>query len=110
MTAVRYLLDEHIVTATAEGLRRVGVEALTVHEAERRTDSDESHLEWARNSGWIIVTHDGPFAGLAHRTPEHAGLVYCPDNKYRLGLLIQRLASLARTETLEGMRNRVYYL
>jgi predicted nuclease of predicted toxin-antitoxin system len=96
--------------ALAAGLRLRAIECVRVAELDRRGASDPDHLSWARDGGWVIVTHDGPFVGLAHSTPGHAGLVYCHQNRYSLGELIERLVNLAADETLATLRGKVVYL
>lgn len=51
MAAIRYYLDEHIAGAVAEGLRRRGIEVLTLTEAEMLGASDEEHFVFAREGG-----------------------------------------------------------
>jgi len=51
MAAIRYYLDEHIAGAVAEGLRRRGIEVLTLTEAEMLGASDEEHFVFAREEG-----------------------------------------------------------
>jgi predicted nuclease of predicted toxin-antitoxin system len=55
--APRYYLDEHIANAVAQGLRRRGLDVLTLAEAGTLGASDEEHFEFARKEGRIIVTH-----------------------------------------------------
>ena len=110
MTALRYLLDEHVGPAVAAGLHRRGVEALTVQAAGRRGASDDSHMAWALAQGWAIVTNDRGFVAAARRTLDHGGLVFCAQRKYDVGSMVRELEALARTETIESMRGRVHYL
>jgi cation transport regulator ChaC len=110
VTAIRFLLDEHFARRVASALQVRGIETVTVHEAGRRGELDDAHLDWASVEAWIIVTHDKRFAALARTTTEHAGLVFCAHRKYGTGGLIRELESLAETETMESMRSRVHYL
>jgi hypothetical protein len=102
VTAVRFLLDEHVDHAVALGLRRRGVEARTLHDLGRRALSDESHVEWAREHRWVIVTADDDYLRIASRTL-HAGIVFYRDDRATIGTLIHGLERLAAEETLESM-------
>ena len=104
------MLDEHYPGAVAEGLRRRSVEAYTVHELGRRGESDESHLAWALENGWVIATHDQDFLRLTRAYREHAGIAFCPDQKYGTGGLVVRLHHLTQAETLESMRGEVRHI
>ena len=55
MASVRYYLDEHIAEAVAKGLRRRGVDVLTLTEAEMLGASDEEHFAFAREEGRAVV-------------------------------------------------------
>jgi len=65
MEQVRFYLDEHIPAAVAEGLRRRGVDSLTVQQAGRSGWSDPEQLAFARTAGRVIVTMDSDFLVLA---------------------------------------------
>jgi hypothetical protein len=110
VTALRYLLDEHVGPAVASGLQRRGVEALTVQNAGRRGESDDSHMVWAMAQGWVIVTNDRGFLAMAQGMLDHSGLVFCAQRKYDVGGMVRELEGLAHSETLESMRGRVHYL
>jgi hypothetical protein len=94
----------------AVALQARGIEAITVNEAGRRGARDDAHLDWASAEGWVIVTHDKRFAGLARTRAEHAGLVFCAHRKYGTGGLLRELERLALAETMESMRGSVHYL
>jgi hypothetical protein len=109
LSAIRFLLDEHLATALAEALRLKGVDAVTVSEAHRRGESDASHLAWARVERRVIVTHDPDFLALQN-TPFHAGIAYCRQYKYSLGPFVTRLVDLVAMFSAEEMVGRVEYL
>jgi hypothetical protein len=109
VTAVRFLLDEHVYGAVASGLRRLGVEAQTVHEAGRRGLSDELHIEWARERRWVIVTGDDDYLRIGAAT-RHAGIAYYVRNEMTIGDLIRALLSIAETDTLESVVDAVRFL
>mgnify|MGYP006283343175 FL=1 len=109
MAAIRYYLDEHIAGAVAEGLRRRGIEVLTLTEAEMLGASDEEHFVFAREEGRTIVTHDDDFLRLATQAADHAGVVYLPKRR-SIGETVRGLALIAGVLGAEGMRRHVEFL
>jgi len=110
MTAVRFMLDEHMDRAVASGLRLRGVAAQTVHELGRRGAEDIDHLRWAHAQSWVMVSGDEDFLRLVDRITGHAGLVHYRRTQFTVGLLVRRLAAVAGVETLESMSGRVVFL
>ena len=53
---MKFYFDEHIPKAVAEGLRRRGIDVLTVREAERVGDPDRKQLTFAAMKRRILVT------------------------------------------------------
>lgn len=65
-------MDEHVPKAVTEGLRRRGVDVITVQELGLQTAEDARHLERAAQDGRVVVTQDADFlrlhaSGLPHR-------------------------------------------
>jgi predicted nuclease of predicted toxin-antitoxin system len=56
MEQIKFYLDEHIPAAVAEGLRRRGVDSLTVQEAGRSGLSEPEQIAFARAAGRVMVT------------------------------------------------------
>ena len=109
MASVRYYLDEHIAEAVAKGLRRRGVDVLTLAEAEMLGASDEKHFAFAREEGRAIVTHDDDFLRLASESPRHTGVVYLPQRQ-GIGETVRGLTLIAEVVGSEGMRDHVEFL
>jgi hypothetical protein len=110
VTEARYLLDEHLWNALASGLRLRSIDAITVHEAGRRSASDRDHLAWAIDNGRVIVTHDDDYLALAARVERHAGIPFCKADKYTLGGLLREIEILHAELTAEDWANRVVFL
>jgi hypothetical protein len=72
-------LDENMPAAVAEGLRRRGVDVLTVQEAGLRGASDESHVAYAQREGRVVVTQDVDFLRIHTRNIAHGGIVFAPQ-------------------------------
>lgn len=69
----RFYLDEHIPSVVAEGLRRRGIDVLTLVEADKLGADDEEHLAFARQQRRTIVTHDTDFLRFASTASEKMG-------------------------------------
>jgi uncharacterized protein with PIN domain len=76
---IRFYMDEHVPTAVTQGLRRRGVDVLTVQEAGMRSVTDEEHLAFALSQGRVVFTQDADFPRLHASGIHHAGIVYAPQ-------------------------------
>ena len=65
MEQVKFYLDENVPRAVAEGLRRRGVNVLTVQEAENSGLSDHEQLTFALTETRVLVTMDSDFLEFA---------------------------------------------
>lgn len=64
-TPVRYFTDEHVAKAVASGLRRRGIDILTIAEADLLGAEDEDLLAFVRQEKRVIVTQDRDFLRIA---------------------------------------------
>jgi predicted nuclease of predicted toxin-antitoxin system len=69
-------MDERVPTAVTEGLRRRGVDVLTVQEANLRSASDNEQLAFARDQERVVFTQDADLLRLHAVGARHAGVVY----------------------------------
>jgi Domain of unknown function (DUF5615) len=106
----KFLVDEHIDAAVARGLRRRGLDAVTVAEAGRRGESDEDHLRWALSAGRVMVTFDDDYLVLNAQGAAHAGIAFCSDRKHGVGGLIRAIENLSSVVTAEQAAGRVIFL
>jgi Domain of unknown function (DUF5615) len=72
-------MDEHVPKAVTEGLRRRGVDVVTVQELGLQTVEDAKHLERATQDGRVVVTQDADFLRLHATGLSHRGIVYAPQ-------------------------------
>lgn len=72
-------MDEHVPKAVAEGLRRRGVDVVTVQEIGLQAADDQRHLERATQEGRVVVTQDADFLRLHAAGVSHRGIVYAPQ-------------------------------
>ena len=109
MEQIKFYLDEHIHRAVAEGLRRRGVNVLTVQEAGKTGLSDRGQLAFALSEGRVMVTMDSDFLTLAVEGVSHAGIGYANPRR-SIGELIRALMLLSDVLTPTEMTNQVEYL
>lgn len=108
MAALRYYLDEHIAGAVTQGLRRRGLDALTLTEAGTGAQATRSTLrspERRAGPSW----HDDDFLRLAAQTMDHAGVVYLPQRR-SIGETVRGLTLIADVLGAERMRGHVEFL
>ncbi len=112
--SLTFLLDEDLSYRVAEGLRRRGVDAVSVHEVGRanRQVSDAEQLEYATQQGRVLVTYnraDYQALDALWRTQgrAHAGVLWCAERsipRRAIGDLTRALAQFAdQHESLAGL-------
>jgi uncharacterized protein with PIN domain len=109
MEQIKFYLDEHIHSAVAEGLRRRGVNVLTVQEAGNTGLSDREQLAIALSEERVMVTMDSDFLTLAVEGVSHAGIGYASPRR-TIGELISALMLLYGVLTSGEMADHVEYL
>jgi predicted nuclease of predicted toxin-antitoxin system len=107
---VKFYLDEHIPKGVVEGLRRHGVDVLTVQEAGRSGESDEKQLAFAAREGRVLVTFDDDFLRLDATGVPHAGIVFSQTGRYTVGELIEGLMLIASVIDPGEMKNHIEFV
>jgi hypothetical protein len=120
---LRFLLDSHVPSAVAAGLRRRGGAIDVVHLADWQGGrflhaSDQRIVEAALREGLALVTYDVRsiqplLAEWAVRGRHHAGVVFVDDRAIAqndVGGLIRALAALHESEADLDWIDRVVYL
>jgi predicted nuclease of predicted toxin-antitoxin system len=107
---IRFHLDEHVDPAIAQALRRHGADVTTTPEAGLRTRGDEAHLDFARSTQRVIVTHDADFLRVASQTTEHCGIAYCHRTARSVGDIIRGLILIYEALSPDEMRGQVEFL
>lgn len=108
-TPIRYFTDEHVAMAIANGLRKRGVDVLTVSEAGLLGTDDEELLAFVREEERVIVTQDRDFLQLAAQEPRHPGVVYAPQER-SIGEMVRMLDLLFQVSDAEEMEGRIEYI
>ncbi|MBI4653528.1 MAG: DUF5615 family PIN-like protein [Nitrospirae bacterium] len=109
MAKVVFYTNESVNIAVAEGLKRRGVKVITSKDAGNLGLSDEEQIEYARQKGMVIVTHDDDFLSLAMEF-EYKGIVFVHQQKYSIGDLIRNLKLLWDIVDQKDMKNHVEFL
>ena len=107
---MKFCFDEHIPKAVAEGLRRRGIDVLTVREAERLGDPDRKQLAFAATKRRILVTFDDDFLALDAVGTPHSGIVFSQAGRRSVGELINSLVLIASVIKPEEMRNHIEFI
>ena len=106
---ISFYLDEHVARAVAFGLRRRGIDVLTVQEAGLAGESDRSHLTLATAQRRVIFTQDDDFLRLHAQGISHAGIVY-GHRRMPIGDVIRGLVLISNILTPNEMCDHVEFL
>ena len=102
---IRLFTDEQISNALILGLRQRGVEVLSVID----TGRDGSHLLFARDNGYVILTEDQDFLILSSETTDHHGIIFARQSM-RIGEAIRGVLLVTSVLTADEMKGRVEFL
>ena len=90
-------------------MRQRGVEVLSTPDAGRAGLADESHLAFARDNGYVLLTRDRDFLTLAATMPDHLGIIYVPQST-GIGDTIRGVLLVTGVLTDHEMKGRLEYL
>jgi predicted nuclease of predicted toxin-antitoxin system len=107
---VKFYLDEHIPKGVVEGLRRRGLDVLTVQEAGRSGESDEKQLAFAAREGRVLITFDDDFLRLDAAGVPHIGIVFSQTGHCTVGELIESLMIIANVIEPNEMKNHIEFI
>ena len=107
---VKYYLDENIAKSVLKGLRRKGIDTVSVTDVGMRTKSDIEHIQKALELGRVIVTFDNDFLKLNNEGVTHAGIAFFQDSYTSVDDMIRDLELLYQVMDAEDMFNHVEYL
>lgn len=108
---IQFHLDEQVKLEIARALRTYGIDVTTTVEIGLRSATDTVQLEYARNAGRVLVTHDADFLRLAAAEEvDHAGIAYCHQNKRTVGEIVRTLILIYELMSPDEMRGQVEYL
>ena len=102
-------MDEHIPKAVTEGLRRRGIDVLSVQEAGMLGANDYDQLSFANKEGRVIFTKDADFLRLHKAGISHQGIIYS-SKQSPVGYTVRVLMMIYDLVTLEEMAGRVEFI
>jgi hypothetical protein len=112
--SVAFYADEHVHGAIIRGLRRRGVDVLTVQEDGHQAADDPVLLDRALILGRVMVTQDQDFLREGHRRQatgdRFAGVAYAPQDLRAIGRYVTDLELIAKIDDLIDWLNQVKYL
>jgi len=108
--SIRYLVDEHVAKAVAIGLRKRGIDVITIAEAGLLGAGDDELPVFADTEDRVIATQDRNSLRMAVEIEgNHPGIAYAPQGR-SIGELVRLLDVLALVSTAKEMRGRVEFL
>jgi hypothetical protein len=121
--ALKFYFDTHIAKAAALQLRAKGAETLRCEEVGLNEVSDNEHLQYAADHGYILVSQDDDFTVLSAKWHEqghrHAGIMLVPaylQGEAQISYVVRQLLFFVDAEDAEAVdyeteiANRVIYL
>lgn len=107
---IRFHLDEHVPSAVADGLRRLGIDVTTTSDPKLLGAADSEQIAYALIHDRVIFTQDDDFLVLASAGAQHAGIVYCHQNARSIGQIIQALELVWQIYELDEIKSRVEFI
>jgi hypothetical protein len=111
---LKSLADENVILALVLGLRRRGMDVLTVQDLGKRGEDDPLLLDIAYQRDRIVLTNDQDFLSLAaeraSRQELFAPIFYWPQQQRTVGELLGTVPPLAATLSYEEACSRVFFL
>ena len=104
------LCDEHIPLPVVQGLRRRGINVITVQEIGLRSTRDIVILTTALQQQRVLYTRDVDFLRHHHAGAPHAGIFYHHPLAYSIGEAMRRVVLACEVYTLEEMAHRLEFL
>ena len=116
MSQIRLYVDEDALDRDViAGLRRLGIDLITVADAGELGYSDERHLNRAVKEGRVFYTLNSQHFSKLHRDllaggSHHPGILTIPRQRYSIGDKIRRIAEFIDLTSAEDMVDRMEYL
>ena len=113
MVPICLFTDEDVYGAIGIALRNSGYDAISIPEANRLGETDESQLVWATSENRVLVTFNVSHFAKLHgdwmeRDRNHAGIVVSAQRP--IGDILRRLFHLARSLESDVMGDRLEFL
>ena len=96
--ALTFYFDTHIAKAVALQLRAKGVNVVRCEEVDMADASDEAHLQYATDNGYVMVSQDDDFLALDAQWQsderQHAGIMKIPSEMQGRGQISHLVITL----------------
>jgi predicted nuclease of predicted toxin-antitoxin system len=103
--------DENIERSIIEGLRRRGIEVVSVSELGYYGKPDEFHLEKALELKAVILTHDIDFLLIASAPGViHQGIIYSHSKNVSVGECIRGIELIVTVLSAKDMENHIEFI
>jgi predicted nuclease of predicted toxin-antitoxin system len=99
-----------VAFAVAAALRKHGIDVTTTQDAGLIGADDSAQLEYARQEGRVIVTHDADYLRWHSQGIEHSGIAYCHKDARSTGQIIETLRLMYELVSSEEMAGKVEFL
>lgn len=109
MADLSLLADEHVKRAFVTALRSNGFQVETVTEAYEPGTDDRDLLEYAEQTGLILLTSDSDFASLGGTT-DHAGIIEYHQYGHEAQDFVSAIVRMDRHLDHETFENHVEWL
>jgi len=108
---LRFYMDHHVHSAITLGLRKRGIDCLTLREDRADRMDDQEVLRRATLLGRILVTQDEDFLTISARgltaAEPFSGIVFSDQLGVTVGQAVRDLEIIAHAATPEELRNTV---
>ena len=104
---MKFLADEHIDLPSVKALKRLGIDIISIQDAQMESYADEEILSYGNENKRAIITQDSDFLRLHAKNVENAGIIFLtkPLNTSELIKEIQKILMI-----FENLENVVIFI
>ena len=106
--------DEHVPFAIVQGLRKRGMDVLTVQDVDAQTEDDDVLLDRALAEERVILTTDQDFLRLASQLAQSgetsAPIFFWPQQRRSIGQMVRRIIQAASGSKYDEACSQVFFL
>jgi predicted nuclease of predicted toxin-antitoxin system len=106
---VRFYFDEMMPRPPVEQLANRGIETVMANDVNMTEKSDDAHLIYATENGFVLVTFDRAFAGRTAKQTDHTGLILLSGQQDDVGMIVRTLTEFAEEYTAEDAQGNVFW-
>ena len=104
------LCDEHIPYQVIQGLRRRGLDIITVQELNLTSAEDEKIIYKAQEEERVIYTQDTDFLRLHKSGYKHYGIIYHHPQAYSIGEIIRNIMLICQMTSAQEIKGQIKFL